>query len=134
MVTGDNEGVAAHVASAVGIQNENLYAEALPTTKASIVRQLQSEGDCVIFVGDGINDSPALAQADVGIALGAGTQIAIEAADAVLINNSLVDILNLRALSIATVKRVYGNFFWAFGYNLCILPLASGMLYPFFSF
>ncbi|PWU96246.1 putative copper-transporting ATPase-like protein [Trypanosoma cruzi] len=134
MVTGDNEGVAAHVASAVGIQNENLYAEALPTTKASIVRQLQSEGDCVIFVGDGINDSPALAQADVGIALGAGTQIAIEAADAVLINNSLVDILNLRALSIATVKRVYGNFFWAFGYNLCILPLASGMLYPFFHF
>ncbi|ESL07904.1 copper-transporting ATPase-like protein [Trypanosoma rangeli SC58] len=131
LVTGDNKNVAVHVANAVGIPPENVYAETLPTTKASIVRQLQSEGHCVIFVGDGINDSPALAQADVGIALGAGTQIAIEAADAVLVSNSLVDILNLQVLSIATVRRVYGNFVWAFGYNLCILPFASGMLYPF---
>ncbi|RNF05664.1 putative copper-transporting ATPase-like protein [Trypanosoma conorhini] len=130
LVTGDNKSVAAHVANAVGIPPENVYAERLPTAKADIVRQMQSEGHCVIFVGDGINDSPALAQADVGIALGAGTQIAIEAADVVLVSNSLVDILNLRALSITTVRRIYGNFFWAFGYNFCILPFASGMLYP----
>ncbi|ORC91649.1 putative copper-transporting ATPase-like protein [Trypanosoma theileri] len=130
LVTGDNKNAAAHVASAVGIHPGNVFSEVLPTTKADIVKQLQEEGNHVIFIGDGINDSPALAQADVGVALGAGTEIAIEAADVVLLNNNLVDLLNLQALSVVTVRRVYGNFIWAFGYNIVMLPLASGMLYP----
>ncbi|CBH17017.1 copper-transporting ATPase-like protein,putative [Trypanosoma brucei gambiense DAL972] len=131
MVTGDNPGVAAAVAQAVGISQEDVYAGALPVTKAAVVKAFQEEYRDVVFVGDGINDGPALAQASVGVALGAGTEIAIEAADAVLVRNSLVDLLNLRALSITTVRHVYGNFMWAFGYNVLILPLASGMLYPF---
>ncbi|KAH9593001.1 hypothetical protein LSM04_003275 [Trypanosoma melophagium] len=132
LVTGDNKKAAAHVSSAVGINPENVFSEVLPTTKAAIVKQLQVGGQRVIFIGDGINDSPALAQADVGVALGAGTEIAIEAADVVLVNNNLVDILNLQTLSIATVRRIYGNFVWAFGYNIIMLPLASGILYPIF--
>lgn len=130
MVTGDNHHVAGCIARAVGIAPENVHAEALPATKANIVMQLQSMGYRVAFVGDGINDSPALAQADVGVALGAGTSIAIESADAVLMRNSLVDLLNLYALSIMTVRHIYGNFTWALGYNLVMLPLASGFLYP----
>nr|CCC94738.1 putative copper-transporting ATPase-like protein [Trypanosoma congolense IL3000] len=130
LVTGDNHRAAAAVAEVVGIPAENVYANALPVTKASIVKELQKEYQDVVFVGDGINDGPALAQASVGVALGAGTEIAIEAADAVLMKNSLVDLLNLRALSITTVRHVYGNFFWAFAYNIIMLPLASGLLYP----
>ncbi|CAD2215627.1 Cu2+-exporting ATPase [Angomonas deanei] len=131
MVTGDHLGVATRVAAEVGIPPEDVHAEALPTTKAEIVKQLQQEERCrVMFVGDGINDSPALAQADVGVALGAGTEIAIEAADAVLVRNSLCDLLTLRALSRTTVRRIYGNFVWAFGYNILMIPIASGALYP----
>ncbi|KAK7201386.1 copper-transporting ATPase-like protein [Novymonas esmeraldas] len=132
MVTGDNAGVAARIAAEVGIRREDVHAEALPAAKADIVRELQMRGRHVMFVGDGINDSPALAQANVGVALGAGTEVAIEAADAVLVRNSLVDLLNLRSLSDVTVRRIYGNFVWAFGYNLMMLPAASGLLYPFF--
>ncbi|KAG5469494.1 hypothetical protein LSCM1_02716 [Leishmania martiniquensis] len=132
MVTGDNTGVAGRIAAEVGIHAEDVRAEALPITKANIVKQLQERGSRVMFVGDGINDSPALAQAYVGVALGAGTEVAIEAADAVLVRDSLVDLLNLQSLSKITVRRIYGNFVWAFGYNLLMLPAASGLLYPFF--
>lgn len=131
MVTGDNAVVASNIAEEVGIERENVRAEALPTTKAAIVQELQSHGHRVMFVGDGINDSPALAQADVGVALGAGTEVAIEAADAVLVRNSLVDLLNLQSLSRITVQRIYLNFLWAVVYNIFMLPFASGMLYPF---
>lgn len=134
MVTGDNRHVAGCIARAVGIDPYEVRAEALPTTKATIVQQLQREGHRVMFVGDGINDSPALAQADVGVALGAGTEVAIEAADAVLVRNSLVDLLNLQSLSNTTVRHIYGNFIWAFGYNLAMLPIASGLLYPLLHF
>jgi P-type Cu+ transporter len=130
MVTGDNAGVAGRIAAEVGIPPADVRAEALPSTKASIVQELQESGLCVMFVGDGINDSPALAQANVGVALGAGTEVAIEAADAVLVRNSLVDLLNLQSLSDVTMRRVYGNFVWAFGYNLLMLPMASGLLFP----
>lgn len=150
MVTGDSAHVAAAVARAVGISFDDVHAEALPATKAAIVKALQSGGEegemeshrassnnsrrrrrhRVMFVGDGMNDSPALAQADVGVALGAGTEVAIDAADAVLIRSSLVDLLTLRALSVTTVRRIYVNFVWAFAYNLLMLPLASGLLYP----
>ncbi|GET91963.1 copper-transporting ATPase-like protein, putative [Leishmania tarentolae] len=132
MVTGDNVGVARRIAVEVGIHSNHVYAEALPITKANIVKELQGQGLRVMFVGDGINDSPALAQAHVGVALGAGTQVAIEAADAVLVRDNLVDLLNLQSLSKVTVRRIYGNFIWAFGYNLLMLPTASGLLYPFF--
>ncbi|CAG9580800.1 putative copper-transporting ATPase-like protein [Leishmania major strain Friedlin] len=132
MVTGDNAGVAGRIAAEVGIHSKDVYAEALPIAKAGIVKGLQEQGLRVMFVGDGINDSPALAQANVGVALGAGTEVAIEAADAVLVRDSLVDLLNLQSLSKVTVQRIYGNFIWAFGYNLLMLPAASGLLYPFF--
>ncbi|AIO01511.1 copper-transporting ATPase-like protein, putative [Leishmania panamensis] len=132
MVTGDNAGVAGRIAAETGIHSKDVCAEALPITKANIVKELQERGYRVMFVGDGINDSSALVQANVGVALGAGTEVAIEAADAVLVRDSLVDLLNLRSLSCVTVRRIYGNFFWAFGYNLLMLPTASGLLYPFF--
>ncbi|KAG5495184.1 hypothetical protein JKF63_02239 [Porcisia hertigi] len=132
MVTGDSAGVAVRIAAEVGIDPQNVRAEALPTTKVSVVKRLQEEGWRVMFVGDGINDSPALAQADVGVSLGAGTEIAIEAADAVLVRNNLVDLLSLQLLSKITVRRIYANFIWAFGYNLLMLPIASGLLFPFF--
>ncbi|KPA81108.1 putative copper-transporting ATPase-like protein [Leptomonas pyrrhocoris] len=131
MVTGDNVGVAGRIACEVGIAPGDVRAEALPTTKAEIVQELQERGLRVMFVGDGINDSPALAQANVGVALGAGTEVAIEAADAVLVRNSLVDLLNLHSLSVVTVRRIYGNFLWAFGYNMLMLPVACGLVFPF---
>ncbi|CCW71477.1 unnamed protein product [Phytomonas sp. Hart1] len=145
MITGDNVEVARRVGEEVGIAPEDICAGALPATKAKIVQQIQcgenkrgGEGKKgkgkrvkVMFVGDGINDSPALAQADVGVALGAGTDVAIEAADAVLMRNALSDIINLQAISVITVRRIYANFVWAFGYNLIMLPLASGVVYPF---
>eukprot|EP00796_Vickermania_ingenoplastis_P011901 gene11902-8185_t len=130
VVTGDHQTAAEYVAASVGIPSNCVHADVLPVDKASIVRQAQADGYRVVFVGDGINDGPALVQADVGVALGAGTEVAIEAADAVLIRDSLVDLLNLRDLSTLTVRRVYGNFVWAIGYNLVMLPLASGALFP----
>eukprot|EP00796_Vickermania_ingenoplastis_P011904 gene11905-8187_t len=131
VVTGDHRTAAEYVAASVGIPSNCVHADVLPVDKASIVRQAQADGYRVVFVGDGINDGPALVQADVGVALGAGTEVAIEAADAVLIRDSLVDLLNLRDLSTLTVRRVYGNFVWAIGYNLVILPLACGALFPY---
>lgn len=132
MVTGDHADVAKHMAREAGIQDpdKNVFAGVLPQNKASIVRDLQESGLRVAFVGDGINDSPALAQADVGVALGAGTEIAIDAADVVLMRSSLVDLCTLFKLSSKTVRRIKANFVWALGYNVVMLPFASGVFYP----
>ena len=128
MVTGDNAGTAAAVARTLGI--DEVRAEVLPTDKADAVRQLQSEGHRVAFVGDGINDAPALAQADVGVAIGTGTDVAIEAADVVLMRGDLGALVDARGLSAATLRNVKQNLFWAFAYNIVLIPVAAGALYP----
>lgn len=134
MVTGDNAFAARRVAKAIGIEDPdaNVFAQQLPQDKAAVVKRLQDEGLVVAFVGDGVNDSPALTQANVGIALGAGTEVAIESADAVLVRNSLADIITFFDLSAATVNRIYLNFAWAFVYNIVALPFASGVFFPLF--
>ena len=130
MVTGDSELAARAMARRAGISPSNVFAQQLPQHKAALVMQLQDDGKTVAFVGDGINDSAALAQAHVGIALGAGTEVAIDSADVVLINSALTDTLLFFELSAVTMRRIYANFVWAVCYNLLMLPVASGVLFP----
>ncbi len=130
MVTGDNNTVAKSIGNKVGITN--IVSEVLPQYKAREVEKLQKVGKKVAFVGDGINDSPALVKADVGIAIGSGADIAIESADIVLVKNSLLDVVGAIDLSKAVIKNIKMNLFWAFLYNIIGIPIACGIFYPIF--
>jgi Cu2+-exporting ATPase len=127
MITGDNRRVASWVAGEIGL--DEYYAEVLPDRKADKVREIQGRGLTVAMTGDGVNDAPALAQADVGIAIGAGTDVAMETADIVLVRSNPQDVVSLLKLSGLTYRKMVQNLFWATGYNAVAIPLAAGVLY-----
>lgn len=127
MLTGDNEGTAKAIADSIGI--ENIVADVLPQQKSAMIKKIQDQGHQVIMVGDGINDAPALAQSDVGVAIGHGTDVAIESADVILMQNDLLNIVSAIQLSKATLRNIKQNLFWALIYNTIGIPIAAGILY-----
>ena len=129
MLTGDNEITAKHIAQKLNISPKNVIANALPQDKEQLVRDLQQKGHLVAMVGDGINDAPALARSNVGIAIGAGTDIAIDSANIILMKNDLNDVVSTIKLSKAVVKNIKENLFWAFFYNIISIPIAMGIFY-----
>ncbi len=129
MITGDNRRTADAIARSVGI--DRVLAEVLPGEKADEIRRLQEGGGRVAFVGDGINDAPALATADLGIAIGSGTDVAIESGDVVLVRSDVLDAVAAIELGRAVMRRIRQNIFWAFFYNGALIPVAAGVIYPF---
>ncbi len=127
MITGDNEATAHFVAEKLGL--DSYFAEVLPDKKSEKVRDLQRQGKKVAMVGDGVNDAPALAQADVGIAIGAGTDVAIETADVILVESDPRDVADVISLSRIANRKMLQNLAWATGYNVVAIPLAAGVLY-----
>jgi len=132
MITGDNKITGEAIGREIGIGK--VFAEVLPADKAENIKRLQKEGKVVAMVGDGINDAPALAQADIGIAIGGGTDVAIETGDIVLVKNDLMDVVSAIKLSSYTMRKIKQNLFWAFIYNSLGIPIAAGVLYPFTGF
>ena len=130
MLTGDHEDTARAVAAQLGI--DEVRAEVQPEQKEALVEQFQKEGHVVAMAGDGINDAPALARAQVGIAMGSGTDVAMESASVTLVKGDLRGIVKARRLSRGTMRNIRQNLFWAFGYNALGVPLAAGVLFPFF--
>jgi len=129
MITGDNENTARATGRALGI--DRVMAEVLPGEKAEEIRRLKEQGETVAMVGDGLNDAPALSAADIGIAVGAGTDVAIEASDITLIRDDLRAVPEAIRLSFRTMRTIRQNLFWAFIYNIIGIPVAAGVLYPF---
>ena len=129
MLTGDNERTAQAIANKAGIQQ--VISQVLPQEKSRVIQELQAEGKSVIMVGDGINDAPALATADIGIAMGSGTDIAMESADIVVMKPQLMDVVRTLEISRYTIKTIKENLFWAFIYNVLAIPVAMGVLYLF---
>ena len=130
MATGDNERTARSVAARLGI--DDVRADVLPEDKARIIRDLQEQGHKVAMAGDGVNDAPAIAQADVGIAMGTGADVAIESAGFTLVKGDLRGIARARRLSVATMRNIRQNLFFAMAYNAAGVPIAAGIFYPFF--